>query len=108
MCVSGRWPAFSRSCQQRLPHLPRHVAVEPADAVREIRRAQRERGHVELSVMLAERQEAAPVIGERAPRPLQVMLDAVERKRIVPRGHGRMGREDGGRSSRPTAPHRSS
>ena len=89
-------PGLFALLEQGLPHLARDIGVESADAVREIRRPQRERGHVELSVMLAEREKAAPVVGERAPCPLQVMLDAVERKRIVTGGDGRVGCEDGG------------
>ncbi len=47
-------------------------------------------------MILAERQKAAAVVGVRSPRPLQVMLDPIERERIVARGDGRVRREDGG------------
>src|SRR5688572_9657665 len=80
--------------KQRLPHLPRHISVELADAIREIGGAQRQRRHVELTVVFAECEKAAAMIGERSPRALQMMLEPVEVECVVTGGHGRVGRKN--------------
>ena len=83
----------------RPPHRSRDLAVQRADAVDVRRRAQRERGHVELRsaavVVLAQREEALPVLADLAPRAGEVFLDQVEREGIVAGRHRRVRREHG-------------
>ena len=100
MVVSGRCCVCRAFGQQRLPHRARHVAVQPADAVGEVRRAQRQRGHVELAVVFAERDETLAMLGQRSPRPLKMVFDAVEREGVVTRRHRRVRREDRVRCAR--------
>ncbi len=81
----------------RPPHRPRHLAVQRAHAVDELRRAQRERGHIEQRsaavVVFAQREEVLAVLADLAPRAGEIFLDEVEGERIVSGRHRRVGRK---------------
>ena len=83
----------------RPPHVARDLAVQLAHAVDVVRRAERERRHVEeraaAVVVVSERQERITVRAERAPRAGKMRLHEGERKRVVAGGHRRVRREDG-------------
>ena len=85
---------------QRLPHLAGDVAVQLADRVDAVGRPQRQRRHVELRpvpvVVLAQGEEAGPVLAQLAPGAGQVLLDELEREGVVAGGHRGVGREHGG------------
>ncbi len=97
MCADR--PVLGREAgPDRAPHLARDLAVQLADAVDVLRGAQRERGHVEertaAVVVVAEREEGIAVGAERSPRAGEMLLDEVERERVVSRGNRRVRRED--------------
>ena len=77
---------------ERRPHLARHLAVQLADGVDVVRRAERQRRHVELRavavVVAAEREEVLAAIAEVAPAAGEVGLDLVEREGVVAGGTG--------------------
>ena len=74
--------------------------MQTAHAVGEVRRPQCECGHVELPVILAERDETSAVIGQRPPGALEVVLDAIEGKCVMAGCHRGMRREDRGLTHR--------
>ena len=86
----------------RRPHRARHLAVQLADGVDRAGRSERQRRHVELRaaavVVGAEREEPVAIRAERAPAAGEMLLDEVERKRVVAGRHRRVRREHRGRA----------
>src|SRR5687767_5971143 len=90
----GPLPVSLPLLQQRLPHLPGHVAMQTAHAICKVRRTESEGRHVEYPVVFAEREKAGSMVGEWTPCSLEVMFDPIETECVVTRGDGRMRRED--------------
>ena len=76
------------------PHLPRHLAVQLADAVGQARGAQRQHGHAELRppgvVVAAQVEEPLAVESHPAPVVAEEAIHQVEAERVVARGHRRV------------------
>ena len=93
-------PFFARRlAPQRREHLSRHLAVQLADGVDRARRSHRERRHVELRARCRSRSARAPETARRGRSSIpsmlgELLLDQVERERVVAGRHRRVRRED--------------